>query len=52
MHKTSKAEAGAPDPLLVELVQVLARAVAERDYAKMRKAKKPGKPRLQDLPED
>ena len=51
MNKTPNAETGAPDPLLVELVQVLARAAAERDYAKMRKSKKPCKRRPEDLPE-
>lgn len=51
MAKTPKAETDAPDPLLVELVKVLARVAAERDYAKMRKSEKPGKLRPQDLPE-
>jgi len=51
MDKISKTETGAPDPLLVELVQVLARAAAERDYAKMRKSEKAGKRRPEDLPE-
>ena len=51
MDKTSKAETGAHDPLIVELVQVLARAAAERDYAKMRKSEKLGKRRPEDLPE-
>jgi hypothetical protein len=51
MDKTPNAETGAPDPLLVELVQILARAAAERDYAKMRKSKKAGKRRPEDLPE-
>ncbi len=51
MNKTPNAETGAPDPLLVELVQVLARAAAERDHAKKRKSKKPGTRRPKDLPE-
>jgi hypothetical protein len=51
MDKTPNGETGAPDPLLVELVKVLARAAAERDYAKMRKSKKTGKRRPEDLPE-
>ncbi len=51
MDKTQNAATGAHDPLIVELVQVLARAAAERDYAKMRKSEKPSKHRAQDLPE-
>jgi hypothetical protein len=51
MDKTPNAETRAHDPLIVDLVLVLARAAAERDYAKMRKSKKPGKRRAQDPPE-
>jgi hypothetical protein len=51
MDKTPNAATGAHDPLIVELVQVLARAAAERDYAKMRKSEKPIKRRPQDRPE-
>ena len=51
MDKTLNAETGAHDPLIVELVLVLARAAAERDYAKMRKSEKPSERRAQDLPE-
>jgi hypothetical protein len=50
MDKTPNAATGAHDPLIVELVQVLARAAAERDYAKMRKSEKPTKHLLQDPP--
>lgn len=51
MDKKPNGGTGAPDPLLVELVQLLARVAAERDYAKLRKSKKPGKRRPEDLPE-
>ena len=51
MDKRLNAGTGAHDPLIVELVLVLARAAAERDYAKMRKSEKTGKRRPEDLPE-
>jgi len=50
MDKTPNAETRAHDPLIVDLVLVLARAAAERDYAKMRKSEKPIKRRPEDLP--
>ncbi len=51
MDKIPNAATAAHDPLIVELVLVLARAAAERDYAKMRKGEKPGERRPEDLPE-
>jgi len=33
--KKARSDAAAPDPLLVELVKLLARAAAERDYMRL-----------------
>jgi hypothetical protein len=41
--KKARNDAAAPDPLLVELVKLLARAAAERDYARLCRKDSDGK---------
>jgi hypothetical protein len=41
--KKERSDAAAPDPLFVELVKLLARAAAERDYSKLCRKDSDGK---------